>query len=98
MKKAPTRNLSEPKKVSFAPQRSNNEKAISSGERRMVPSASATRQFGNQLRVTVHGKVKDPLNNYSNVLLEPTANPSGEAQYGDPYSKKSPRKRPTNLL
>jgi hypothetical protein len=64
----------------------------------MEITTGATRQLGNQLRLTVIGKVKDPLNSYSNTLLPAVANPSGEAQYGDPYSKKSLRKRPSNLV
>jgi hypothetical protein len=69
--KSSKRNPREPKSVTLAPAKSQQEKAVSDGERIVPqPNSSPTRTLGKQLRVApIQDRLKSALNDYSTVNL-----------------------------
>ncbi len=68
--KSSKRSTHEPHSVSTAPARSNQEKAVSGGERTVTPQEGKNRSFGNQLQIApVKDRLKTALNDYDSVNL-----------------------------
>lgn len=66
-----SRSTSPIKTPALVPTQSKQERATGTGKKTVTVPGNAS----NQVRVTVRGQLKNPLNNYSNILLPTVSNP-----------------------